>query len=384
MKCIRFVTTVISFCCLNFSTLVFATTMTEEMESPEVSQVRETGVAAPVVGAIVLKGEKGPTQYFHRAKLLKCETVTKSANQISVQRGSCKNPQYVGINEEVNLEPGKYLVGYENSLYPGTVEIKAGLLTTIELQSIQAPQDAVEVRVYRDFSKLGEQRKQYFYTWGAGGTFFLQAEWDFGDFYLPKWPQRPSIPNLDYNYCTQKSPTLAEESVDICRAWKSSSFIELTDLFDFDSKGRFKQFWVGRPGGLFKFQNKRHLVGAPFKTNEFVSVLPGQYVVEFTGSDGKIKTTALSVGQIKANYGYVPTHSLVIQQAAAATIATMPENNPGIILPPVTEPQVLEGSTCETARLWKTEFRSYCRSDGSEGCSRASAKACVPMIDRQL
>ncbi|HEX4922530.1 MAG TPA: hypothetical protein VFV50_00520, partial [Bdellovibrionales bacterium] len=231
--------------------------MTEEMEAAQ-----PASVSGPQ-GQLILAGQAGPTQLFQRAKAARCAVEPKAEGRAQVVKGSCATPVYFNLNEPVNLPAGSYLLGFENSLYPGLVEVKNAQTTRIELVRVELPPQAVEGRVYRDFTKLAEQRKQYFYTWGTGAHFFLQAEYEFGDFYLAQWPVRPAIPNLNYDYCVRKGAPLADEGAEICRSWKGASFLEITDLFEFDHRGRFTQYWVGRPGGVFKYQFKRNLVGAP-------------------------------------------------------------------------------------------------------------------------
>ncbi|HEX4925581.1 MAG TPA: hypothetical protein VFV50_15915, partial [Bdellovibrionales bacterium] len=81
-----------------------------------------------------------------------------------------------------------------------------------------------------------------------------------------------------------------------------------------------------------------------------------------------------------------PTQKVAIQSPGTAVV-TQPAPGSGYIAPPaldVAVPQIPLKPSCETARVWKTEARSYCRSDGPEGCNRQTAKACVPMIDRRF
>ncbi|MEQ1878487.1 MAG: hypothetical protein ABL958_17735, partial [Bdellovibrionia bacterium] len=355
--------------------LSFAAMMTDEAEVE----------LSPLPGwsgtQLTVRGTAGSSQIFARVRAINCGTYRKTGPS-EMTKNNCRKPVFFGLNVTTEVEPGFYLLGFENSIYPGFVEVKANESTVIDLARIEIPKAAKTAKVYRDFTRLVEQRKQYFSVWATGLGFFQQTEYQFGDFYITQWPERPAIPNLIYDYCERKSPSLSEEAVDICKAWNSASFIEMMDLFEFDTRGRFKQFWVGRPGGVFKFLNKRHLVAAPTQGGDFVSVFPGNYAIEYKNVDGKVRTSQLTAGTVTENYGVVPEHPLLKQPAAvdpfdpAALAQTL-----GLDLAPTSVPQI---SVCGLVRLWKTEARSYCRRDTDEGCDRAKAAACQPMIDRGL
>ncbi|MGE3975243.1 MAG: hypothetical protein AB7F59_12025 [Bdellovibrionales bacterium] len=360
---------------LTFS-LTTSTSHSMEFMHDEILEAQNAPLSKPAsssMGALFLKGEVGSRQKFNRAKLAKC-TVALKDNSFQAQRSSCDAHFFIDVNETLALEAGFYILGYENSIYPGFIEIKSDETQTIELIKIQAPTNSSETRIYVDYARLEEQKKLYFVAWTLGHQMFLQSEYEFGDFYLTSWPQKPAVPRLSYNYCQGKG-TLSEEATHICRAWNGESFMDTIDLFDFDEDARYHQFAVGRPGGVFRYSQMKHLVSPPLQSDEFAYVLPGKYLVVSTDNKNRKASKRITVGVSQENYGALAPPQILkrIQKPELTVPETVLEQNQS-------EVAVLPVNPCSNARMWRTEKRAYCRGDQEEGCNRTTALACERQV----
>lgn len=355
-------------------------------------------------GYFQLVGVPSRAQRFNRAKLVKCN-MTQTPSGLKALRNGCdmKNPYYVPITDgtpaqATPIPAGLYLVGFENSIYPGFITVQVGQMTRLDLQQIAIPGGG-SVKIYRDTTRVFEQMKLYLTTYATGESFFKLAQWPFGDLYIKKWGLRGDAANLSYKLCEQERlPEMTLKGQRVCRAWNKGTFMAVMEAFEFRDDGRFKQWEVSHPGKPYAYAFDRLLVSAPTTVEEaqFINVLPGQYTIELT-TKKEVKRAPVKLGPTDAqgrlvnSFGVLPTPAdlrmdgaaeptkptavdpLADPNAAALAGISSPEDDDG-------EPIVRDGS-CTKARFWRTEWRSFCRSETQEGCNRTSAKLCEPMFD---
>ncbi|MEK7356345.1 MAG: hypothetical protein AAB250_07840, partial [Bdellovibrionota bacterium] len=293
--------------------------------------------------------------------------------------------------------PGLYLFGYENSIHPGYVVVSPGQTTRLILNQIPVPAGGT-VKIFRDLTSLDEQRKVYFTTYTTGKIFFKQGEWSFGDLYLQRIGNMSSPPTLDYKFCEQPAlPEMTAKGERICRAWSQGSFMALMEMFDFRNDGRFFLWEVLKPGNRYAYKFNRILVAKATTSNRatFVNVLPGVYSVELVDSKGVARTTPpIKVGPVDASGALVSTYGMLPRPGDLALngpyVAPKPKpvdiindpllaQNEGLAVEG-DEPELAPGENCATARLWRTELRSFCKADTQDGCARATALLCEPLV----
>lgn len=384
--------------------------MTEEMDLRR--ETREWGRSLrarnqfQLDGSIELIGQSSPAQIFSRGKLIPC-TIQRDLvqNVVVATRKSCDDSKriYVPLTDGVTqpatpVPPGLYLLGYENSIYPGYVVISPGQSQRIVLQRIPVPPGGT-VKIYRNLNSLVEQQKIYFTTYTTGKSFFKLGEYAFGDLYVQKVGNTNAPPSLSYDFCEQPAlPELTARGQRICRAWNQGSFMGVMEMFDFRTDSRFVQWEVRKPGKPYGYRFARLLVAKATTSTRasFVNVLPGSYSVEVTGTNGKANVLPpVTVGPLYpetstlvTSFGLLPSPETLALNGPAKprpVLAVDPVNDPLIaqpagLSPEGDEPALTPGETCSSAILWRTESRAYCKIDLQEGCDRASARLCEPMV----
>lgn len=358
-------------------------------------------------GTFVLRGNPSPAQRFNRGKLIRCNVRTLAGGQFAAERNSCDllNPSYVplsagGVDNPTAVAPGFYILGFENSVYPGFLQIKAGQTTAVDLQTVAIPAGGT-VKVYRDLTTLTEQFKMYLTSFVLADSVFKLAEYPFGDLYIKTFGMRDGTTKRNYKFCEQaKLPELTKKGDRVCKAWNSGTFMMMTELFDFAADGSFTQWEVMKPGKPYGYKTARLLVAKATTSADasFVNVLPGAYTVEVSGLKGIVSTTTtggLGVDLAKtlsANLGWMPvaTNLAMNGNGSAAPPAAVDPLADSSTISSTSLAASDEGSdddfvpqnqTCGSASKWRTEFRAYCTSDASAGCNRSKARMCEPMYD---
>lgn len=403
-------TTTLAVALLSMSTLAHADVMQEERDlylakRGEVGQLKARN-QFQLTGGFEVVGQASAAQVFSRGKLVPC-TINRDAytNAIVLARATCDDSQriYVPLTDGVTqgataVNPGLYLFGYENSLYPGYVVVNPGQTTRITLSQIQVPAGGT-VKIYRDLTSLDEQRKTYFTHFAMKKSFFKYGEWAFGDLYIQKVGNNNAPPSLNYDFCEQASlPELTKRGERICRSWNQPSFMAMMEMFDFRNDQKFIQWEVRRPGKAYAYRFNRLLVAKATTASraQFVNVLPGVYALEVVDGKGvakvqagiKLGPTDPYTGQLATAFGQLPDPSVlalsgnyVAPKPAAVDLINDPliAANAGLAVEG-DEPQLQPGETCVSAKMWRTELRAHCKADTQEGCNRQTARLCEPMV----
>lgn len=319
------------------------------------------------MGKILVLGEAGPSQLFAKIKAQRCDrpTLKNLRNGQITQQKNCAAPIYFNLGTTVELATGKYILGFENSIFPGLVEITSGKLRQLQLTRLDIPsslQNEKRVRFYRDFSSLTEQRKIYFSHYFTGRHFFrLTNQYSFGDYYITDGQRYDNVQWRSFELCSSINSfsELREQAKLVCNTWnRAKSMIELSDLFKFESissefEGTFQEAAIAEPGDIQAVRHLRHLVAAPLAPGEFVSVFPGIYRVVADGSSRSLRMTTPDLEET-----YDPADN---------ALKFEPED-------PILE--LANRNECLKSSIWRTELRSYCTSDKLEGCDRMTAKKC--------
>ncbi|MES3036377.1 MAG: hypothetical protein V4736_00600 [Bdellovibrionota bacterium] len=282
-------------------------------ELPDLAPPGTTTPTAPLAnGSLVVVGDAGPSQLFAQVKAQRCNKALRK----------CDAPVYFNLNEAALVPVGTYLVGFENSIYPGWATVADGQTTELALQrlDIPAPVNAqTEVRVFRDFSNPVEMNKQLVTQFYVGKPFFNLGSYGFGDLYLASSIQKSITTRLSYDACSKiKLETGGDpdvnEVVGLCKSYTSAKspnqlapffqalgveadlHIVRKDSEKVDNRGKLKQIWITGAGLKVEVQLERHLVSAPMRGSDYVAVFPGVYRVMATGQAGN--TTQIVAGPL--------------------------------------------------------------------------------------
>lgn len=238
------------------------------------------GIAqAQSMGTMQVNGEAGRFQIFQKVKAVRCDTT---------QRGACEAAVFFDLNSPKELAPGNYIVGFENSIYPGWVRVDSGRRTDINLEKVAVPSNVrgAKVRVYRDMGNSMEQNKVLFTMFYMNRHFFRVDKDNFGDLYLTGAWERDFVQRFTYESCDRLSvyKNVPDSAQAICAAWNSATtFSGLSSIYKFNSDGTMIENWVTYPGDINDIKHPRYLVGAPMSTSDFVAVFPGVYRVQAEG-----------------------------------------------------------------------------------------------------
>ncbi len=234
------------------------------------------------MGTLTVRGEAGPSQIFRQVKVARCDRNTRS----------CSLVEYFDLNQAKNLSPGEYIVGFENSIYPGWVVIQSGQNTVLDLIKLNVPSALSHegrVRVFRDFNSDMEKNKLFFVQFYMGRPLFRLSEYSFGDLYLASPGMIDLTLRINYDICNSFKMRNSEndEAVDIClNAAQAKNWRDMSVLYQFQGRdsmerslmrGQYLQNLVSEAGDRRQILMRRHLVSAPMKGTDFVSVFPGQY-----------------------------------------------------------------------------------------------------------
>lgn len=227
-------------------------------------------------GGLQVNGTPGPSQLFQKVKAVRCNTS---------QRGQCDAAIFFNLNQPTSVPAGSYIVGFENSIQPGLVEVREGRTTVLRLERLNVPAGikGTRIKVFRDFSTVIEQNKVLTSMYYMGRHLFRLSKENFSDLYLTGTWERDFVQRLTYEACV-KVPKLKDdgyqvpkESIEKCEVWtKAQSPIDLEPLFRFEDE-KFSQLWVTYPGHIHAISHPRYLVAALVSQGEFVAVFPGAY-----------------------------------------------------------------------------------------------------------
>lgn len=259
-------------------------------------------LAQAATGELEVLGEAGPSQLFKQVKAVRCDRELKKCSQF----------YFFNLNQVQKVEVGQYIVGFENSLYPGWVKVQAGQKTVLNLVKIVTPRELSgqnRIRVFRDLDTDIEKNKIYFTQLHFGRPFFRLSQWNFGDLYLTKSGMLDITVRLNYDVCnrSQYEDPEVEEAKLICesatRARNSQSWRNMSSLFQFGGKdhmqrslqkGQYVQKLVSEAGDTRHILMRRQLVSGLIKSGDFVSVFPGRY--RFLSDTSDSSSISLSAG----------------------------------------------------------------------------------------
>ncbi len=343
-----------------------------------------------------VNGERGASQYFSVALASRCEEPTFAIGSRSSSRSAtrrCDAPVQIKLNETSELPAGRYLVGFENTIFPGFVNVQSGKITQIQLQKIVVPTQFsrdTTVKIYRDMTSLTEQKKVYFEKFYLGQNLFRQTLRSFGDFYLAGLGDIDVVNSTNYSYCSETniaglelSRQIREHAKYICESYNSArTMMDYADLYNFQTNSTYQEAVADQTGDVVPKRHLRYLVAAPVSTSSgFVSVMPGVYRIngEQSKLDTRIQTGSLveSYSSLRRTFG----NSKTGVELGDSDVATPPTegliaigiNADGTIQ---TAAPVRPKAPCEDAKMWRTASRSYCVSENQEGCSIRNTQMC--------
>lgn len=353
-------------------------------------------------GRFVLSGTPNDIQLFQSATLLYCKPEQGTKRELRFTRSSCADKTIrADLNQPLTLPVGHYLLSYENSLYPGFIEIRKEQETRLDLVPLPfmpiASQGKV-VKVYRDLQDLIEQKKIYFEFFSHGSFLRKLTAYSEGhkDFYIRAWGNHDAFSSLRvYQYCDtfeqklrtgavteQQVASLPSGAYRLCKAIRTMNYMAMSEFFDFRSRATMVQKNIDSIGYVMNHVVDRLLVAPPINVSKvqsgFINVLPGSYALEVIKEGGATEHFTFTAGEPKklSNFGGTANPKSLL---FGYTAPTFEQNN---------EPLSPEGQevrkaalSCETSHLWRTEHRAYCRSDLAEGCDRTTSKICEPMAE---
>lgn len=342
-------------------------------------------------GSLRVNGTPGTYQYFARVKAQRCAEPSRSydAEKKSFQwSANCDEPVFFDLNTDTELPVGNYILGFENSIFPGFVQVQAHQYNVIDLVKLEVPRSLSKeksIRVFRDFSFVEEQQKIYLQLYYTGKHFFrITNRYTFEDYYLADSNKPDILQRIDYKFCNVvKLFKLREHAQFACDTWNNAkSYLDMADLFRFNNNGTFQEVWVKAPGDVQALRHSRHLVSAPLQSSvDFVSVFPGAYV--FYGDASK-KAVAIYNNDLPYLFPDAMRHfaqkaskdsTEVVSDMSAEDMARLQESYTAH------DGSVVSHShaACMNVRMWRTEYRSYCTSDKDDGCGRADVSFCEEM-----
>lgn len=331
------------------------------------------------MGYLGIRGQETESQPFKTVKAYRCPYESTYSYYGGTEkkfnpamRGKCKLKGYLDLNKAYPMEEGLYILGYENSVNPGFVEVTAGQQTVIDLQPIEVPNlgGAASIVVVRDLSMLVEQKKQMFQLYALGGNMVRISEYPFGAYLGTTGRNLSGLQN--YSACKEfylgSEGSIQNHAQRICAAAKSAqSLYDLAVIFEFettrvrvgdstpaDSSVIQEQYWVSaNPGDVIEFRYPRLAISSPVKPGDVVWAFPGSYAFVALDKNNKlVATSRMTTSQIYESYFGTDE---------------IPEREPNPAL------------SCEGTKIWRTEVRAFCTSDHQYGCDRSEYNFCESM-----
>lgn len=237
---------------------------------------------AQSVGALVVRGEIGKLQVFQKVKAVRCESAT---------RGKCDAPVYFGVGVAQSVKAGSYILGFENSIYPGWVMVEPSVTTTVNLDKLAVPAgiSGDKIKVFRDMNSVVEQNKILFSMYQMNRHFFRLDKENFGDLYLTGSWERDFVQRFTYETCARLATyrDVPDAAMAVCQAWNEAThYADLKGIYKFNTDGTMIESWVTFPGDVVPSKHPRYLVSAPMGAQDFVAVFPGVYKFQVDGKNG--------------------------------------------------------------------------------------------------
>lgn len=299
---------------------------------------------------VKVEGLMGPTQLFREVTAIRCSNKTyKGCLKGEMEGDVHKSPEVYRfkVNEATHLPVGSYMLGVENSLYPGWLNVSCSPVPqsltndsevstctpiVIKLPGFSLPEEysnAHSVLIYRDLTKPDEQRKILNHDFYLGNSFLQQAPTSSSDksFYLVSGNQIDMVQRMNLDYCldvVKNKSTLSKnglfpDAIKSCQSFKETlslknitaqvtsfsklsiyrfPYVDKTKTYSNLSEhplvvGEWTQRWISAPGSWITFTHRRYLVAAPMflgttpRTKQFVSVFPGDYLILALDGNGK-------------------------------------------------------------------------------------------------
>lgn len=345
-------------------------------------------------GKLQVSGVPGLGQNFGFAVAQRCEEpkLIKIQQKGSVKLTSqCEPKVKIPLNQDVQLKPGKYIVGFENTVFPGFVQIESQKTANIALEKINLSASAGShkmVRIYRDLTTLTEQKKIYFEKFMTGSTFFRQGQYNFGDLYVAGNGMINQIEEGFSSYCADRNLSnlklvsdIREHAMYVCETLQNAnSMWDMADLYRFSNFATFQEAVVGNPGDIFPRRYGRLLVSAPVRGTEFVSVMPGEYQIssELLKTPIKVQTQRIIEDYPEAERKAYHKYSMKVDVNEISE--DIEDDHQGLPNPNgATTNFNSRHKQCESVALWRTESRSYCTQDSQPGCDRQTAQQCTEL-----
>lgn len=299
---------------------------------------------------VKVEGLMGPTQLFREVTAVRCGNKSyKGCLKQELDGKSKSNAEiyHFKVNEMTQLPAGSYMLGVENSLYSGWLNVScqpppsdlsseksnSGCAPlVVKLSGFSLPEEyshAHSVLIYRDLSKPDEQQKILNHDFYLGNAFLPQASSTSSDrsFYLASENQIDMVQRMSLDYCLEvvknksslsKTAGLFPDAIKNCQSFKDTlalknitaqvknfsklnvyrfPFVDNYKTYALSDHplvtGEWTQRWISAPGSWITFTHRRYLVAAPIfpgttpREKQFVSVFPGDYLILALDGSGK-------------------------------------------------------------------------------------------------
>ncbi|MBX3040331.1 MAG: L,D-transpeptidase family protein [Bdellovibrionaceae bacterium] len=250
-----------------------------------------------ITGQLTVRGTPGRGQAVAKVTAIRCDRS---------RRFACDDAINFDLNKATTLPAGSYIVGFENSLHAGWVQVSGGGSTTLDLVQVSLPagaQAGSNIKVFRDLSHKTEQRKFLWAIYNLGRHPMGLATYDFGDLYSATSNKRDIMSRISADYCVSNANSLkglSKEGRDTCAViLNAKNFTQLAGNYEFKTDSSVIEKFVTAPGDWIRIQHKRHLVSTPLEAQDFISVFPGAYRAM---ADGQKSSSAFTAGQVQENY----------------------------------------------------------------------------------
>lgn len=230
---------------------------------------------------ITVSGKVSDLHYSKMIRLYKCEKNKKN---------SCQLSGFLDVGKSYELDPGDYILIFENQIYPEVISLKASQSKNIPLITINLPSTLSaekRIRIFHDVKNQIEQKKILIENFYFSTSPLKFSQYDFGDFYLTTPGHKAINERVNYTMCNSgPMNSYSEEGNDICKTYfKAKSPDSLASLFTFGAisldvkynDGDYYQSWISKPGHQVILLQKRRLVVAPVAYGGEVTVFKGQY-----------------------------------------------------------------------------------------------------------
>ncbi|MFZ4402613.1 MAG: L,D-transpeptidase family protein [Pseudobdellovibrionaceae bacterium] len=237
-------------------------------------------------------------QYFSSVTAVRCKAIDQ-----------CDSPVYFSVNESVRLPTGSYLLYFENSMYPGFLNISANQTYELPLYKVSVPtqfSDKSKYLIYRDFDSQLEKNKILFnFYWNKKTSSQLLSRGLMDGLYSADMVQRPWSLKNNLDICGRPSSELSAKARSLCAILSSAKdFMSLADFFVFDPptlsksasasyRGGFLQKILNPLGDITVVPHPRYFVTTPISKKEHAWVFAGNYIVQSASEPKNIQQVAV-------------------------------------------------------------------------------------------